>query len=262
MKSSKLLFAGILCAASAPALAVPVNGTGNVTPEVIFGSGNANGSFTGATMDDVEVALRAKLRFNNSGAPENTFNYDGDRTYTFDSSQGVAPAGAAIWSFDFSINVDPFDTIADGDDDLDDLTYVLSLDLDPSAATNFFQIDPINVPFADHAIGTNATANGDGIVATDAVSYADLIANNNVAQNSVNYGFLAPLGIPGFDPNVDGTYTIGLEAFFLGGSLASTSIDVVFQNLNVAPVPLPAGFPLLLAGLGGFAWLRRSRRRS
>jgi hypothetical protein len=45
------------------AFAALVNGTGNVTPNVIFGTGNVNGSFTGATAGNVELALRAKLRY-------------------------------------------------------------------------------------------------------------------------------------------------------------------------------------------------------
>lgn len=255
MKSYKLLLAGLFCVAAAPVFAVPVNGTGFVTPEVIFGSGNVNGSFTGDSMQDVEVALRAKLRFNNSGVAENTFNYDGVRTYTFQSTDGVAPANLALWNFEFSVNVDPTGQVVDADDDLNDLTYVLSIDLDPTAGTNFLQVDPINTAFADHAIGTNATLNGEGTVAADATEYAALIADNNVAQNSGNLGFL---GIPGFDPQSEGTFTIGLEAFFGATSLASTEIDVVYQI--VPAIPLPAGFPLLLAGMGAFGLMRKARR--
>ena len=55
------------------ASAAPVNGTGLVTPDIIYGSGNANGSFTGVTVegdyltqepvDVLELGLRAKLRY-------------------------------------------------------------------------------------------------------------------------------------------------------------------------------------------------------
>lgn len=51
-----------------------------------------------------------------------------------------------------------------------------------------------------------------------------------------------PLGANPFDSFVDGDSYI-----------ASVSIS------NVAPIPLPAGLPLLLAGLGGLALLRRSK---
>ena len=62
MRTIKIVFA--LCGALAciAVQAVPVNGTGFVTPDVIFGGGNANGSWTGSTGGNIEVALRGKLR--------------------------------------------------------------------------------------------------------------------------------------------------------------------------------------------------------
>lgn len=256
MKNYKLLLAGCLAMASSPAFAVPLTG-GLVTPEVIFGSGNVNGSFTGDSMQDVEVGLRAKLRFDQNGNPQNVFNYDGVRTYTFKSTEGVAPAGLALWNFEYSINVDPDGGVVDEFDDLDDLNYLLSVDLDPSVGTSFLSVDPVNVAFSDNAIGTNATLNGQGTVATTEAEYQSLISVNNVAQNSLNLGFLPP--IPGFDPQAAGTYTIGLDAFFGTTLLASTSIDVVYEIIPVNVVPLPAGFPLLLAGLGAMGLLHRRR---
>jgi hypothetical protein len=53
----------------------------DVTPDVIFGSGNANGFFTTGQKNDVEVGLRAKRRFppeNPTGAHSNA-----DGTYSF-----------------------------------------------------------------------------------------------------------------------------------------------------------------------------------
>jgi hypothetical protein len=47
----------------------------NVAPEVIFGSGNANGSFTNNQTGSVELGLRAKVRY---PTPMNTFNSNGD----------------------------------------------------------------------------------------------------------------------------------------------------------------------------------------
>lgn len=61
----------------------------NVTPDVIYGSGNANGSWTVDRSNGVELGLRGKLRHNAAGAPENTFNSNGNGTYSF--AAGVAP---------------------------------------------------------------------------------------------------------------------------------------------------------------------------
>ncbi len=57
--------------AATTAVAAPINGTGNVTPDIIFGSGNSNGSFTGVTNNNIEVGLRGKQRY----PAANVFNY-------------------------------------------------------------------------------------------------------------------------------------------------------------------------------------------
>ncbi|MDZ7712170.1 MAG: hypothetical protein U5L06_03185 [Rhodovibrio sp.] len=123
--------------------------------------------------------------------------------------------------------------------------------------------DPINLPFADHAIGDNTTVNGGGTVAADASGYSTLIAGNNVAQNSWNYEFFndgvaAVAQLAGFDPTVPGLYTIELEAFDQAcTSLAATSI-------NVQTIPLPGTallFGAALAALGAGLGSRRLHRR-
>ena len=83
-----LALTGCLAALSSPAYAL-IDYDQDVTNDVIFGSGNANGGFTTDCANGVELGLRAKLRHNAVGAPENTFNSNGDGTYTFQA--GVAP---------------------------------------------------------------------------------------------------------------------------------------------------------------------------
>lgn len=234
----------------------------NITPDAIFGSGNANGGWTVETAGGVELGLRAKVRFNDMNLPENTFNSNGDGTYTFDaglppSGFGFAPGSSstAVWNFEWSINSD-----VDGTANrvLDELTYLLEIDFDPTAGTNFLPFDPINVPSpnsADHAIGTNATGNGGGTSVTnnpaDRPAYLNLIAANNVAQNSWNMEFFdnAGGGFP-FDGAQTGEYTIRLTAFGVAGPLASTEIVV-----NAVPEPTSAVLGLL--GLAGVASRRR-----
>lgn len=261
-----------LTAAAALALSAPFAVTGananNVTPNVIFGSGNANGSFTVDQSDGVELGLRGKLRFNDSNQPENTFNWDGGNTYTFEA--GTPPTGfgfaansptTPVWNFEWSINTDFMGSTGLN---LDDLVYELSLDADPGAGTLFDVFDPINQPFADHAIGDNTTGNGAGAVAGDATTYSGLIANNNVAQNSWSYEFFndgpAELAqLTGFDPSVPGLYRIELEAFdTTGASLAVTAI-------NVQTVPVPGTIVLFgaaLAALGAGLGSRRLAQRA
>lgn len=225
----------------------------NVTGDVIFGSGNANGSFTTDRNNGVELGLRAKLRHNAAGSPENTFNSNGDGTYSFAS--GVAPTQVfptAVWSLEWSINSDS-STMPIGRN-LSGLTYLLSIDSDPSASTNFMGFDPINVPFADHAIGTNSTTNGGGTVAPDAGTYATLIGNNNLAQNSWKAHWIMT---PMFDPTADGIYDFQLQAFDGTAELASTNIQVLVGDVGVVPEPMS----LLVWSMLGVAGLVTGCRR-
>ncbi len=223
----------------------------NVTPDIIFGSGNLNGAFTVERESGVEVGLRAKLRHNAAGAPENTFNSNGDGTYTFEA--GVAPTQSsptAVWSFEWSINSD-----YDGTSSLKliDLTYSLSM-----TSTNGVSIpafDPINdinpgsgTVLWDHAIGDNTTGNGGGTSAGSVGQYNTLITNNNVAQNSWKpHWFVA-----GFNPVVAGEYTFVLTASDGGGEVASTQMTVI-----VVPEP---GAAVVLAMVAGLGLIRRRRR--
>ena len=235
-----------------PALA-SITYDANVTPDVIFGSGNANGSFTVDQNNGIELGLRAKLRHNASGLPENTFNSNGDGTYSFDA--GVAPTQSfptAVWSFEWSINSD-----FDGNGlslKNDTFFYELSIDTDPGIGTSFIAFDPINIGFADHAIGNNSTGNGAGSVAADATEYAALIANNNVAQNSWKPHWVNP----GFNPTVAGTYDFVLSAVDDSGTRASTSIQVI-----VGAVPEPAALftwaGLALCGCACVWWRKKQQ---
>lgn len=252
-----------------------------VEPDVIFGSGNANGSFTVGRAFGIELGLRGKLRHNAAGSPENTFNSNGDGTYSFDA--GVAPTQSfptAEWSFEWSINTDLDDT---GTLDLADLSYTLDLDIDPNLGIDFVTFDPIrgiNPNFGevrwDHGIGDNNTANGDGgNFVADTATYASAIAANNVAQNSWKPHWF----FPGFDPTVDATYDLSLSAYagfsFVDDPedpqngqirfehehepvlLARTNIQIIVGN-GGSPVPDSGSAALMLsAALLGLLGVRR-----
>lgn len=222
----------------------------DLTSDVIFGSGNANGSFTVDRDNGVELGLRAKLRHNSVGAPENTFNSNGDGTYTFDA--GVAPtqtSPTAVWSFEWSINSDYDGTSTHN---LMDLTYSLSMTSTTGASMASF--DPVNdvnpgagVVFWDHAIGDNSSGNGGGTSAASEAQYGDLIANNTVAQNSWKPHWV----VTGFDPTAVGSYNFFLTASDGGGEVASTQITI-----NAVPEP---GSAIALMSVVGFGLIRRRR---
>ena len=226
-----------------------INGTGNITPDVIFGSGNANGAWTGEHIDGIEVGLRAKLRYDGAGNPQNIFNYDGVDTYTFDPTLSLIPAGRSVFNFEYAVNVD-----TDGSGDmLSDFSYLFQFDLDPTAGVMFSPMSGDIITFkTDNALGNNGTGNGGGTV--DTVNYASLLSSNNVAQNSQNRGF----GFSGaLDPAANGIFTYSLSVLDSTGSvIASSSINVVVGS---TPVPAPGMTLLFLMALTGLMAKRIKR---
>lgn len=240
-----------LFAFGAAAHAAPVNSTGNVTPGVIYGSGNANGAFTGEAQNNIEVGLRAHQRY----PAANIFNYDGINTYVFDSTVLTTnPSNRSVFNFDWSINVGSTGLF------LDDFSYVLSYDTDASSNTVYASFDPFAGPgYFDHALGTSSTTAGTAVVASNISELILNMATNTVAQQSTNLGFGTNLGVPlSADPDAPGIYNFKLEVFALNTSdlLASSEITV-----RVNPVPVPGALPLLASGIGVFGLMWRRRRR-
>jgi len=268
---SAIISIAAICAGLAPfgATAAPVNGPGGeVTGEIIFGSGNADGAFTGESQNNVEVALRGKIRY------QGVYNYDGIDTYTFDPGTYSGDASHSAFNFEWSINTN---VSGAGPNKIAAFDYLLQIDTDPSVLTNFISGDPYALDYADHSFGDNTTAQGEGHEASPSLdgsstlpeivaavaNFTLLKQTYSLSQQSWNMAFGDLNGGSPYlsDPQQEGLYTIALSVLEKGTTnvVASTSINI--QYGATAPVPLPAGLPLLLSSFGGLA-LMRFRRRS
>lgn len=261
--------------AAAPSAHALILTGASVTNDFFSGTGVDNTNFSVERAQGVELALRAKVRF---PAPLNVTNNDGTtNVYGPFEAAGYGTLGTrASWNFDWSINVN-YDGTNPGLS-LSGLTYLLELDYDPNALTDFHSWDPINNPLAvnsiDHDFGSNATTDSTGENDGDetkgtAVNYLSLITNPafNIAQNSGNLDFFNEFFPVGFDPNLDGTYEIRLSAFAPATPgtaprlVASTNITVIVGDGGVVP---EATTLLMWGGLATcgsiFAWRKNKAR--
>lgn len=216
-----------------------------VTPDVIYGSGNANGGWSIARANGIELGLRTKQRM---PSPANVFNGNGAGVYSWPTYANLC-GGRVNWNYDFSINADWLGTSGMM---LDDFDFWLAVDLDPGEGVTASPYAAFN-PFAkytvatldagigwdDNSLGTNATANSAGQefnsidpgtrTAADFANQAAQLGNFNLAQNSQNLGFL------GADGSLDGLYSFRLWATPKGSGpngtkLAETWMEVVVGN--------------------------------
>lgn len=205
----------------------------NVTPEVIFGSGNSNGSFTTDRRNGVELGLRAKIPF----VGTTNSNGDGSYSFTLDETDHDNDSGTdRRWNFEFSVNTN---YNGSSGNNIDQYTYEIGVDGDPGDGTDFLVFDPITPtmtqPFYDHSIGDNATANGLGAEATDSASYLNLISSNNLLQQSWRHAFFPFSPLDTYNPNSPGTYDVYMVVRLAGIEVARTDIKVIINDHLVTP---------------------------
>ncbi|MEP4195653.1 MAG: hypothetical protein ABJL99_08460 [Aliishimia sp.] len=189
------------------------------------GTGNSNTNFMIDTNSElgIEIGIKAKGRF--------TGDLPATSAGVYSATAGEGDPGLALWNFDYSIDVGEFSSLSEYD-------VFLSIDFDPAVGNTNIAIFDVNL----------SGASGESLV-----------------QDSQNLGFSfwSLLGVPnagGFDPNATGEYSLGLDVLLKGTStsLATTSALV---SVTAAPaVPLPAGLPLAVAGLG-LLWATGRRRK-
>ncbi len=258
-----------LAAQSVNAQAYPEH---DVTPNVIFGENNGNGSWTISRdpVSKVELGIRAKVR------GEGIYNYDGDRTYTHDKAD---PSFDYIpWNIEFSVNSN---FTGGGGLDLGDIGVFGYMDKDPTADVQYTRAVSFHLD-TGMALGTNATEQSGGVVWRSLFQEGDTLQDKlaylqayNVAQDSLNLGVYKHVGeenkdlLPFFDPTSDGTWDFKLVAFDSPlcdpnsvecSILAETEIRVVVGD-GIPAVPVPAAAWLFGSGLLGLAFGARRRRK-
>ena len=218
----------------------------DVTNNAIFGTGNGNGYWTVDIQGNLELGLRAKERWHG------VYNSNSDGTYNH--STGISSGTAAIWNYEFSINVDVNGT---GSYTLADYSYFLSIDTDPTQGINWITFSPF-AAWDDNSFGDNTTAQSAGVEYDDFGLQTTALSDHSLAQNSQNIGWA---GIPGFDPTADGTYDFSLYVTSATGGniLAQTDITVIVGQ-GGAPVPEPATMLLFGLGLLGVAGVNRKKK--
>lgn len=232
-----------------------------ITPGIIWGEGNTNQGFTTTIVNGLELGLRAKKRF---PSPNDNIDVgiiqDSQGNYLFDSTGVSLPTNRSIWSFDWSINSDNID----GDRPLTTYSYIIGVDYDPSPLTNLQTYNPLSGQSTGYYLGNNSSwinANGNkatsanvaaAIPADGTSAIGSTVSNFNIAQNSVNMGFL-----PGA-PVSSGQYQVTLSAFSDSNDLvASTAINVF---VDTTPVNAPPTFSIL-ALFGSVFCLRKKLKQ-
>lgn len=265
-----------LCAAVAPVAAATVN------LELDFGAVSVPsfGATAGSTIDFADAAdgVNARLTVADSFVAANSANHGSaagdarvnaqigqtaelsltifDATFGNGYEQEYSAAGGFTWSLVF-YDVDGFDPSFD------------SVLLRTAGTVTLDSNSLLSV--ADVAEGVLIEGNlqdfiGNGVPTGGNVQTQDGVTSLNADQQAAAFAYtVSDVATIDFDyivGAVSENRTSGRNLLVDGGSLLSSFDNPVVVDVDVAPVPLPAGAVLLLTGLGGVAALKRRKKNA
>lgn len=214
----------------------------------------ANGGWTITRDGDIEVALRAKLRYDPSGQITNLTRFDGNNNYFFDPADGVAPAGLAIWNFEWSI----FTSRNLLGEYIWDLTVTTPLGVAASinpASTNIF---------TERGYATSIGNFNDGFTTAANRNYAQGTRNVGSMLNTFSENVSRTGDWPLAEAAANGLFRVELTGTYQGsGGLGDlfVSMNVLVEPIAPAPIPLPAPIILLATGMLALCGASRGRRQ-
>lgn len=221
-KKFRSLFAAIAIVASSSAVSAEIYGSLTSPPGVYFGAGNPNGAFNIDREGGLELGLRAKNR-----STVGPVLIDGS-SGIYSVASGFCPScgGAgtrAKWNYEFSIHTTDGSTLSD-------YVFMLGIDHDPSAGTNFTYVNPLNY-WNDDAFDSNLGAQN----------------SQNVAFGNTPGGAISPLA--------NGLYDFVLFAY------RTTDLENAVARVDMT-VSVPEPGTIAMFGLGMASLLAFRRRKA
>ncbi|MFL4471237.1 VPLPA-CTERM sorting domain-containing protein [Tateyamaria armeniaca] len=135
-------------------------------------------------------------------------------------------------------------------------------------APTVFTVDGLDLSGLWPGLETRAGGTGNDFIGTlsNVTSTTPMDALDLILQDSDNTAFggsdpsFGDIDLSDFETAILLFYNPRLDASNPNRAFSLDRVDLTITSLTLQPVPLPAGLPMLLAGLGALVVLRRSRK--